>query len=188
MSAESVLSYESLLAQVAHLQKEVRKENARKNYLMKETEIQRQIILQLKNLAKNQTKPLCSLGHRWCGINHQKYNFVRSWPYDKPPPSKNKEIAMVNTCQLSAQKIRKLCRKIDVMQSNYGLPPSYRNDASQDLITEEIAAIWNNVYYFQHNILEDLCDGNLSNAKSFPKVLKPKRIHKSIILESLPSE
>ena len=112
MSAESVLSYESLLAQVAHLQKELRKENARKIYLMKETEVQRQIILQLKNLAKNQTQPLCSLGHRWCRINHHKYNIVKSWTYDKPPPQDNKEVVLVKTCQHSAQKIRKLCKKI----------------------------------------------------------------------------
>ena len=99
MSVENVLSYESLLAQNLHLQKELRKESKRKIYLMKETEVQRQIILQLKNLAENQTKPLCSLGHRWCRIDHYKYNLVKSNAVDKPPPSKYRKAILDKTCQ-----------------------------------------------------------------------------------------
>ena len=104
MSAGGILSYDSLLAQIAHLQKEIKKENRRKIYLMKETEVQRQIISQLKNLTKNHTKPLCSLGHRWCRIDHHKYNIVKSYAVVEPPPTKNNKALMDKTCQLSDQK------------------------------------------------------------------------------------
>ena len=115
---------------------------------MKETEVQRQIISQLKNLTKNHTKPLCSLGHRWCRIDHHKYNIVKSYAVVEPPPTKNNKALMDKTCQLSDQKIRKLCRKIDLLQSSYGVPPSHRKDTTDDLITAELAAIWDNVYFF----------------------------------------
>ena len=55
-STRKVLSYGALIAQNTYLQKELLKENMRKQRLIEETEVQARVIDQLKNLMKSQTK------------------------------------------------------------------------------------------------------------------------------------
>ena len=78
-SSQKVLSYGALIAQNTYLQKELLKENMRKQRLIEETEVQARVIGQLKNLMKSQTKLkcVCTRGHHQCHINHELCNFVK---------------------------------------------------------------------------------------------------------------
>ena len=77
---KKVQSYGSLLSENSSLKKELYLEKMRKEALVAETKIQSRVISQLKTLLQTQTKPLCCLGHRWCKIDHQKYNYRSSQP------------------------------------------------------------------------------------------------------------
>ena len=79
---KKVQTYGSLLSEISSLKKELYLEKLRKEALVTETKIQSRVILQLKTLlqTQTQTKPLCCLGHRWCKIDHRKYNYRPSHP------------------------------------------------------------------------------------------------------------
>ena len=67
----------------------------------------------------------------------------------------------------------------------YGVPPSFRQEVSEDLICSEFLTIWENVLFFQHNVLKSF--PIKANSIQFPqKSYKKKYHHTSIILESRP--
>ena len=68
----------TLKAYIDSLQSELSKEKIKIKWLKKETEIQSTVIAQLKKLIlTDQTKPACTKGHRFCAINHERYNYSR---------------------------------------------------------------------------------------------------------------
>ena len=67
----------------------------------------------------------------------------------------------------------------------YWVPPSFRQEVSEDLICSEFLTIWENVLFFQHNVLKSF--PIKANSIQFPqKSYKKKYHHTSIILESRP--
>ena len=67
----------------------------------------------------------------------------------------------------------------------YGVPPSFRQEVSEDLICSEFLTIWENVLFFQHNVLKSF--PIKANSIQFPqKSYKKKYHHTSIILKSRP--
>ena len=127
------------------------------------------------------------MGHRQCMINHKKYNYVRphNQSYKPPIPIKKEELSKYSAklC-IGSVSFAKMCRTIDQLQSTYGLPPSSRLNFREDLIVPEFAVMWENVYHFQHNILQDYSD--TTKAIKSNKKSEKKYHHTSIILESRP--
>ena len=74
----NVLSYGALKTKFNCLNEVVKNEKILNKWLLKETIIQARIISQLKSLLSlNQTKSVCMLGHKWCRIDHTKYNLIK---------------------------------------------------------------------------------------------------------------
>ena len=74
----NVPSYGALKTKISCLNKVVKNEKLRNEWLLKENNIQARIISQLKSfLSLNQTKSVCMLGHKWCRIDHTKYNLIK---------------------------------------------------------------------------------------------------------------
>ena len=97
-------------------------------WLKIENAVQRRLIGQLKNLViSNEIAPACTLGHRYCRINHQIYNYV------KPDRSHSCELLLSSVKVESAKPMIKPCignvsfrgmsKTIDKLRSKYGLPP-----------------------------------------------------------------
>ena len=75
---KSTLSYGALLARFTLIKIELEKEKQLAILLTQETSIQNYVIGQLKNLLSTQTKPSpCTLGHKYCMIDHKKYNLLQ---------------------------------------------------------------------------------------------------------------
>ena len=51
--------------------------------------------------------------------------------------------------------VKKFTRKIDYLQYSYGVPMPWRRGVSADLISPEFEAIWENVFVFSNNELEN---------------------------------
>ena len=172
--------YSELINRNAFMEKELRLEILRKKALLKEVAIQTQVISQLKKLLQtNQTKPTCIFKHEQCVIDHSKYNFVK--PVNRTEP---KVLSVTQKLKSSVSPVT-LSRKINKLQSMYGVPPSFRQEVSEDLICSEFLTIWENVLFFQHNVLKSF--PIKANSIQFPqKSYKKKYHHTSIILESRP--
>ena len=107
------------------------------NQLTKEKSVLVRIISQIQNvLLSCQTKWSCSLGHKWCKINHIKYNYVKQAGFHQH--QKKCDIQKTNVypkgkvanveCK-DSKNIVELTRKIDGLQLKYGVPvPLQRNN------------------------------------------------------------
>ena len=83
--------------------------------------------------------------------------------------------------------ITKMCRKIEFLQSSYGVPPSFRENTSEDLFTAEFAAIWENIFHFQHNVQKVSDESIKSVARpTQQKVSKKKCFRMAVSLETRP--
>ena len=139
------VKYSKVVAHNAFLVKQFNQEKMRKEFLMKEVNVQNRVISQLKQLLLTaQTKPKCTLKHKSCNIDHAKYNYVK-------PATAQDQVSRKNfsnqTCKQSLSSV-KMSRKIDKLQSLYGVPPPDRKNVSQDLIFSEFSSIWDNVLFF----------------------------------------
>ena len=74
-----------------------------------------------------------------------------------------------------------LSKKVDHLQSVYGVPQALRSNLAEDLIESEFSTIWKNVLSFKHNILES----NNAEVNVQPQA-KPKTVfsHRAVILEN----
>ena len=165
--------------------------------LTKENSMLVRIISQIQNLLLNcQTKSLCSLGHHWCKIDHVKYNYVKQAGFDqhhkKHPKCDSqktnihlKENAFKVECK-DAKNLVKLNRKIDDLQSKYGLPtPLLRNNTAGDLMCSEFATLWDNVLCFGFKIVETYKEDS-DSIQVKQKSSKQKHNRSNIILKSRP--
>ena len=121
----------TLVAQISFLQKQLQREQLKNAWLIKETDIQRKIICQQKTLqSSHQTKPTCILGHIRCSIDHLKYNYFRpsSKTRKRPPAAVEKEKKGMSLCHIGKTTLLKLTKKIDKLQSSYGVPPALRSN------------------------------------------------------------
>ena len=146
---------------------------------------QSKVISQLKTLLAYQTKPACRLGHYGCYIDHKRYNFVKLENESMPSrPNKNSvKFDPMKLCPGDKISPLKLSRKVDYLQSVYGVPPSLPRDLSEDLIAPEFLAIWENVLSFKHHVLKSTTVEAKFQPRSQPK---SKWSHTSIILENRP--
>ena len=97
----------------------------------------------------------------------------------------------------------KVMKTVDRLQSKYGVPPSSRENAAEDLIVSEFASIWDNILSFQHNVLKVDSDKKSTtslnplqkkiNSKKHDDRSKIKKTsvqaklkHRTVILESRP--
>ena len=136
-----VLTYGALLAKNVNLQKLLSQEKVWNKFLRTETKIQAKIIHQLKSLLQCQTKPpsICSLGHRLCLIDHNRYNFMKQ-PSSKPLIVNASKIDPVVIKEITTQTpeenafLVKMSRRINQLQCQYGVPPALRQTCSTDLL------------------------------------------------------
>ena len=170
----------NLRAQIECLQRELCKEKIKVKWMKKETDAQSTVIAQLKKLLiMNQTKLVCSQGHRYCVIDHKKYNLVRTVKNRKNSEYKEKN---KYTSSLLLHPM-KLAKKIDQIQLKYSVPPSLRENLSDDGIHPEFSDVWKNVISFSQHVLE-APTSKFPFAQSYVKTRKPSYVHKSVILGS----
>ena len=186
MSNENELSYREVISRNGDLQKQLRREKMIIKLLKKENAVQLRVIGQLKTLLNaHQTKPTCLFRHRWCNIDHSKYNLVKSvcQPNQHQRSSIKADNPKDTMCPLA------LAKKVDKLQRKYGIPShSSRENTSEDLICPEFASIWKNVLCFGFKILEvdPIKTKTISNNQLHFKPSKNKYTFSSIILESRP--
>ena len=129
------LKYSEALNKTTLLEKELRQEKLKKEYLLREVDILNQIINQTKQLSRSsqtQTKLTCKYGHGRCINDHNKYNYVKktsSQLYDKGSNGRSS----TQEQKISMSPVA-LSRKIDRLQSLYDVPPSLRQKLAEDLI------------------------------------------------------
>ena len=141
--SKTVQRYGLLLSKVACLTKELVLEKNRKKALLEETKIQSVVIAHLKSLLKTQTQPSCELGHKWCRMDHKKFNF-NACHFKMKTCSKDYDHKRIDTTgQQCDQKrfIAKLKRKTDHLQSKFGYPALQRINIKDDLIDPEFLTI-----------------------------------------------
>ena len=125
-----VLSYGGLKALSKKLEKEIFSLNQKVYYLKKENCLQYEVIKHLKTMKTLPPVPpiKCDYGHYKCKIDHSRYNFVNVCP--KPDASKtlvpNRDFA-VKKNESESLLIKKLSKKVDVIQSRYGFPSYLKN-------------------------------------------------------------
>lgn len=117
------------------LQKLVTKLTLQKEHLLKETNVQKEVITQLKKLS------FCKLGHYACKIDHSKYSYsssvvttcVKSPAIDDTADVKP-SVTVVSDAKSNQQPVigeeynffKNLSAEIDKIQSKYGLPKRFR--------------------------------------------------------------
>ena len=77
--------------------------------------------------------------------------------------------------KLCGKNIERMCKKVDQIQSKYGVPPADRQNYSDDLISSEFNSIWEHVFHFQHNVLRALF--TLLEALGQEPCGRPLRLH-----------
>ena len=88
----------------------------------------------------------------------------------------------MSLCHIGKTTLLKLIKKIDELQSSYGVPPTLRSNLSEDNVTPEFASLWENVLSFNHKILKvDNMKPDYMQRNSKP--VKQKYVHSSIIME-----
>ena len=122
------LTYKDLVARNSNLLKEVRKGNLLIDSLKNLTKVQDQVIGQIKSVMI-QPRPTCAFKHHWCHIDHQKYYYVRpigqyvkQWPVKFKSESRIRNKAPMQH-QIGNTSFNKLFKKINELQSFYGVPP-----------------------------------------------------------------
>ena len=145
--ASYVYKYRALKADYGCLLKKFKKEKKKNQLLEEEVSVQKQVIGQLKSLlSQSQTKPRCLLGHRECLIDHVKFNFFKKTD-DHPKMTVKMESSRIkspldvnptlDTKKLLPQDatsfVVTVSKKIDCLQSKYGLPLSFRNIKSEKI-------------------------------------------------------
>ena len=146
-----ILSYGSLVAEYGRIQTKLQKEKIKVKWLTNERNIQDKIISQLKKLlsCSSQAKNSCTLGHYQCNIDHLKYNIFRHYSNSQKCARKKIKIEnpVVKTHHWSKNKsFGNLTKKIDELQSCYGVPPrvskmkkrAHRSEPDQYFITSNI--------------------------------------------------
>ena len=90
-----------------------------------------------------------------CHIDHETYLYV------KPTIRTDRSLLpKVSSMEENLQRKKensfqaKVVKTVDRLQSKYGVPPSSRENAAEDLIVSEFASIWDNILSFQHNVLK----------------------------------
>ena len=105
-------------------------------------------------------EPLCKSGHKWCKVDHSKYKYVNQSVSDKLLPSRSqysrsiKQESLGPSYFLGNDSLATMSKKIDDLQSHYGVPSVNRQNVSEDLIHPVFSDIWKNVLSFRHNVLE----------------------------------
>ena len=131
--------------------------------LKEENVVQNRIIGQLKKLMlSNQTKPnrSCILGHKYCLVYHKRYNLVLTKLEDTRDNSKCVESESRENFKLSKDVafMKKMTRRINALQSMYGVPAKCLELVSESLIHPELLSIWRNASSFnrQLNVLANV--------------------------------
>ena len=180
-----VQSYGAILSQNARLKKKLCLEEKRKETLLDEIKIQGVVIDQLKNLLNSQTKPKCELGHRWCRIDHHKYN-LRVCQSDRKTFRAEKPINVRISANKQKSFVTSMSRKLSRLQSNYGFPPLPIKNFVEDQICPDFLAIWENIAFFQYNVLDRNTSYQVIPLKTAQKPSRKKYHHSTVMLESRP--
>ena len=89
---------------------------------------------------------------------------------------------MPKVFQKDGRLIKSMVRKLDNLQSVFGVPPVLEVNIAAKWIEPEFATIWENVLYFKHNVLKPkMFEKNGCPYLSRP--LQAKYAHRSVILE-----
>ena len=109
------------------------------------TEVQEQVIGQLRSLLETQHKPTCA-EHPHCRINHRLYNYVKSKKQRDQEKLQNAHVCGESaSVTFGLKKIwsqdklspLKLSKVLDRLQLSYGVPPVLREDLSNEPIFSE---------------------------------------------------
>ena len=180
------------------LKKNVRKVKLLNKWLNKEVQVQAKVISQHDSLLKKtqamrKGEPSCKSGHKWCKVDHAMYKYVNKAVPDKMLSSRSqcsrsiKQESLGPSNFLGNDSLVKMSKKIDDLQSRYGVPPVGRQNASKDLIHPVFSDIWENVLSFKHNVLEKA--ERIEKVEPLP-IFKSKKMAlnfgSSIILETRP--
>ena len=181
--------------QVECFKTKLRKEKLLNKWLNEEVHVQAKVISQLEALLKDvktmkntRTRFLCELGHKWCKIDHSMYNYVSRSTPDKIRSSRSQFSRSVKMESLGPRNylgnisLATMSKKIDQLQSRYGVPPVSRQNVSEDLIHPVFTSIWENVLSFKHKML-DTAGNTFKTKTSKPKKMAFK-FKSSVIMES----
>ena len=191
-------SRNALNTQIKCFKTKLRKEKLLNKWLNEEVHVQAKVISQLEALLKDaktirkntRTKSLCELGHKWCIIDHSMYNYINRSSPDKLHISRSqcprllKKESLSPSIYLGNVSLATMSKKIDHLQSRYGVPPVSRQNVSEDLIHPVFTSIWENVLSFKHKVL-DTANNTLKTKTSKPKKMAFK-FKSSVIMESRP--
>ena len=141
------------------LKKNVRKVKLLNKWLNKEVQVQAKVIRQhdsllMKTQAMRKDVPACKSGHKWCKIDHSIYKYVNQSVPEIMLTSRSQysrsimQESLGPSNFLGNDSIATMSKKIDDIQSRYGVPPVSRQNASEDLIHPVFSDIWENVLSF----------------------------------------
>ena len=143
---KKILSYGALATENGILKEKIQKLKKTAKFLLEESCIQSKVIGQLKQLNESRssyiakTKPnpgfYCNQGHFLCKIDHARYSWLNQ-AIEVATDGRNSGVKpLLNQCD-DRFHYKRLSKKIDQLQSKYGLPSCFRNKlfvASSDTV------------------------------------------------------
>ena len=180
------------------VKKNMRKVKLLNKWLNKEVQVQAKVISQYDSLLKKsqamrKLEPSCKSGHKWCKVDHAMYKYVNKAVPDKMLSSRSqysrsiKQESLGPSHFLGNDSLVKMSKKIDDLQSRYGVPPVGRQNASEDLFYPVFLDIWENGLFFKHNVLDTTSNKTLKQVSftlSKPKNRMKFKFNFSVIMET----